>query len=115
MEVSDFKPSGPAKLELVDFRGQPTGVFFELLSQDEPEVIRAQRDFAKRHKGNLHELLYEQTTEALAAATVSWNLTENGKELECNRENARKLYREVAFIREQVLSFSNDRANFAGN
>ncbi len=49
----------------------------------------------------------------LASVTVSWSgLQNDGTDLECNLENAKKLYLAHPFIREQVDSFLAERRNF---
>ena len=51
--------------------------------------------------------------EVLAACTLGWEpFTLHGEVYEYSRENARKLYERVIFIREQVEAFRSDRANF---
>lgn len=49
----------------------------------------------------------------LAAATLKWeNVTYHGQSLDCSSENARKIYREQLWIREQVARFVEDRSCF---
>jgi hypothetical protein len=51
--------------------------------------------------------------ERLAALTLRWeNVTYDGAEFPCNPDNARRLYAEQLWIREQVVGFVEDRAHF---
>ena len=52
----------------------------------------------------------------LVACTKDWeNILESGRVLECNEVNARVVYSKYPWVREQVSSFIEDRANFLGN
>ncbi len=54
--------------------------------------------------------------EELAAITLGWEHIEwEGAEFPHSHENAIKLYTEHRWIREQVIDFFGDRANFVGN
>lgn len=49
----------------------------------------------------------------LAAVTISWEGLEwNGEKLECTPENAKMLYSELPWLRDQASEFITDRANF---
>lgn len=49
----------------------------------------------------------------LAACTLAWSGFEVDKaEMECNVDNARRLYRQFPWLREQAQQFVDDRANF---
>lgn len=55
----------------------------------------------------------EMQAEELAAITIGWeNIEWDGVEFPCNRDNAIKLYSQHRWIREQVIEFFGDRANF---
>lgn len=72
------------------------------------------------------EELERDTSELLAACTKGWRevetkdgkpvekttLTVSGAELPCNAENAKRVYTEYSWIREQVDAAVADRANF---
>lgn len=53
--------------------------------------------------------------DVLVAATVSWNITNDDKPLECNEKNARRLYEDHPWITEQAFPFILSRKNFSGN
>lgn len=49
----------------------------------------------------------------LAACTLAWSGFDlEGQPLECNPDNARKLYRQFPWLREQAQQFVEDRSNF---
>lgn len=49
----------------------------------------------------------------LAVCTLAWSGIElDGQKLDCTRENARKLYMRVPWLREQADTFIANRANF---
>lgn len=51
--------------------------------------------------------------ERLAALTLRWEkVTYDGADFPCTPENARRLYSEQLWIREQVVGFVEDRAHF---
>lgn len=48
-----------------------------------------------------------------ATCTLAWEgVLVDGQEIACSKENAKELYRRFPWIREQVVSFMGDRANF---
>lgn len=119
-----------AELELVHFETrEPLGIFIRLRGLDSTvfrdQMIANQRRMRSR-------LVAEKRAEAsgaeieadavslLAACTQSWRDAELGKpvleidgaELECTPDNARRVYTEFTWIREQVDAFVGDRANF---
>ena len=54
--------------------------------------------------------------EELAAVTLDWeNIEWDGEAFEFSEENAVKLYKEHRWIRDQVMEFFGDRANYQGN
>jgi hypothetical protein len=60
--------------------------------------------------------LQRQNIDTLVACTKGWEgLILNGQPFAFSDENARKLYTENAWIKEQAESFIEDRANFLGN
>lgn len=53
--------------------------------------------------------------EILVACTDSWeNMVFDGEELECTKENVRRIYKEFEWIYEQVDQEVGNRANFLG-
>lgn len=62
------------------------------------------------------EELDAEAIDLLATCTLAWeNIVENGEPLECTAENARRVYTEYPWIREQVDAFVGDRSNFFSN
>lgn len=59
------------------------------------------------------EELDVERLELLVACTLEWSgVALQGQEIECNAINARRVYSEVPWLREQAEDFVNDRANF---
>jgi hypothetical protein len=57
--------------------------------------------------------LDNDSLDLLAACTLAWSgFAVDGSELECNAENARRLYRQFPWLREQAQQYIDDRANF---
>lgn len=51
--------------------------------------------------------------EVLASVTLSWSgFVVDGQEIECTPENAKRLYKQWPWLREQAQAFVEDRANF---
>lgn len=58
----------------------------------------------------------DQTIQLACELTVSWeNVEEDGRPVECNELNKRRLYTEYRWLREQVLAFAQDPSNYLGN
>ena len=102
---------------LLDANGFPVTV--TLLGADSTKMRqemsnRAKKQLASKSKpvNNIEEA-EKLSAELLAVITVSWSgITENGQEIECNRENAIKVYTKYSWLRQQVDAFTTDRANF---
>lgn len=61
------------------------------------------------------EELEAEAMEVLVNCTVDWeNIALDGKVLECNEKNVRKVYNQYSWLREQVDDFINDDSNFLG-
>ena len=80
----------------------------------------ARKQINKRLKKGLRKISVEDTEqeeiELLAACTLDWeNVEYEGKELECNPENVKFVYKEFPWIREQVDAFIADRGNYLKN
>lgn len=59
------------------------------------------------------EELEADALEVLAACTLGWSgFAVNGQELECTPANAKQLYGQYPWLREQADAFRSDRANF---
>jgi hypothetical protein len=59
------------------------------------------------------EELDSDALEILAACTLSWSgFSLDGQELECNAQNAKRLYGQIPWLREQAEAFRQDRSNF---
>lgn len=110
-------------------------IFIVLLGRDSEEFRRVSSEQNKRRvqrasrSGRFNmptlgiEELERDTSEILASCTKSWReempgktdkvtLTVGGAELECNRDNAKRLYTDYPWMREQVDAAVADRANF---
>lgn len=113
-------------------------IFITVLGRDSTEFRRVSSDQNKKRvqrasRGGRFSMptlgleeLERDTSDLLAACTKSWRevekkdgkdvekhtLTVGGAELECNTENARRIYNEYGWMREQVDQAVADRANF---
>ena len=72
------------------------------------------RRLSKKGSSNLTaERLESEANEILAKCTVSWvGMVYNGDPLECNYRNAKMLYDELPWLKEQVDEFVAERSNF---
>ena len=121
-ELNTAKAADEGKwLEIIHPKtGQPTDMHIKLLGADSETYKKTERRQQSRHlkRGLKHlspEDLYYDTLELLVACTVEWqNIQENGQELECTRENVRRVYSEYDDVRDQVREFVEDRGNFLG-
>ena len=101
--------------------GEPLDVKIKLAGVDsdyyKKELRKQQnRKFKKGFRKMSAEELEADTIELLVACTLDWEGVElEGQALECNAENARKIYKRFPWIKEQVDNFINDRANFLKN
>ncbi len=78
-------------------------------------TLRAQidRQISERKLELTAAELEERLIERLAAITLRFeNIELNGVQCDGTPENAKKLYREQLWIRDQVVAFVEDRANF---
>lgn len=77
---------------------------------------KAIKDGVKRKSLNISTEQIEAQAIALdVAATAGWkNISIEGEEFEYSPENAKILYRDYPWIREQVEEFIADRSNFLG-
>jgi hypothetical protein len=107
---------------------KPVGVTITLLGADSSEVQELQHKLANKRindvakaGGKLKGLVTSEELEAekveiLVKATKGWDgLTDNGATYPFNPENARRLYTQHKWIREQVEAFISDRSNYLGN
>jgi hypothetical protein len=118
-----------ARLHLV-WEGRPLmdgdqPVTITVLGQDskiyerEHHRITGQRIGSRRRALNgspeVSEKAEQEAIDLLAACTVSWeNIALNGSPLECTWQNARDLYMQFKWIREQVDAFIHDRSEYLG-
>lgn len=130
----DLKISNPAdvaeagyvvKIELPD--GTPTdaevkvrGVASKIVrdySRKMFQEMQMKEKMAKRRQKEVDEPTIEELEEmaakAAAVRVISWkNIGEDGKEIPFSKENAEDVLKRFPFIREQVLSASDDLSNF---
>lgn len=112
------------------------GIFITVLGRDSTEFRRVSAEQNRKRVAKIQkaggtqrvaltvEELESDSLDLLAACTKSWRqvdekgkesktLTVGGTEIECTRDNARKLYSEYPWIKEQVDSAVTDRSNFS--
>lgn len=111
------------------------GIFITVLGRDSTEFRRVSAEQNRKRVSKIQkaggmqrvaltvEELEQDSLDLLSACTKSWRqvvkekekatLTLNGQELECSTANARKLYADYPWIKEQVDMAVTDRANFS--
>ena len=100
------------------------GITINVIGKDSDEFQKITREQTKKRmqkaaKGGFRnvtipvEELEEDSLKLLAACTKGWSgVVENGKAVECTKENAMAIYEKYPWIREQVDTAIGDRANF---
>lgn len=112
-----------AKLELLDKHGRKSGEWILLLGADskayqdrigEQNRNRLQRLARTNQTAKLNQEEMEgEMIERLVLCTKDWSFkTQDDQKFPCTPENISKIYRKSTIIREQVIQFINDRANF---
>ncbi|SFS42233.1 hypothetical protein [Brevundimonas viscosa] len=103
--------------------GQPVlqedgaAVTITLLGDDSDELVKFDRQLVNRSlRGGqpiTAELAEAKEISRLARATVGWSgIVLDGEVLKFSEENAKKLYKRLRWLRQQVRVFVADRANF---
>ena len=111
-----------ADLEIVHPRtGEPLGIIISVVGADSPtyrsELHKLANKRAKRGRGVLNsESIEADNIELLVACTRGWSgLDYKGAALAFSPANARMVYKDFVWLREQVDAFIGDRANFLKN
>ena len=97
-----------------DIRIKLAGVDSDVYRTAESKYINTAREKYLQGKGSL-EGQQEAGIKVLAACTLEWEgITQDGQPVACKFETAYQLYKnsKLAFIREQVDQFINNRKNF---
>lgn len=111
----------PIEIEIKDIEGAPTGVFFSIVGRDSDIVRNRIRAYAEQDMSGEPQdpdTGERRAVDSLVAATVGWRDGESAtlewgdERLEFNPENARRVYGQLIFIREQVSTAIFDRARF---
>lgn len=109
---------------IVLMNGEAKPVTLTLAGSDSDRAMKAERAaLNRRFKANANrrgtsssmtaEELDSDTLDKLAACTLGWSgFVVEGSEVECTPANARQLYRQWPWLREQAQAFVDDRANF---
>jgi len=125
MDLSQLNVSAAGSSELT-LRHPATGedlydgdnpVTVTLLGKDSKEyrqaVARTANSRLRNRKVQTVEQAQQDGIDLLSAVTLGWQgITENGEPLECTQHEVKRVYREYAWIREQVDEFVDDRSNF---
>lgn len=109
-----------AEIAIYDKSGEPTGIKIQVYSPDSEKYRKASMKvrnntlkFVRKNNGTTAERIEADGIEILANVTVGWSgIENNGQPWQYSVENARKLYTDFPFIREQVDEFVGDRKNF---
>ena len=125
MDLTNFnlaeKSEEGAELTLVSPAGEELDAKIVLVGKDSPKYRNAfkkiiERKSVKKQKKIDLDLADRETVELVTACTISWqNIEEDGVVIEFNAENAKRIYTEHAWVREQADEFIGDRANFLAN
>ena len=129
MEISDFKLEDSAIMPVRHLAtGQPIKTkdgkavsvtvackdseVFRLLARNQTER-RLKRASETGNSRLSSTELEDEALDLLAGSTLGWSgITKDGAEFPFSFENARGLYRELPWLRDQVDAFIADRANF---
>ena len=98
--------------------GEDLGITITLIGTDSKTFrdiskIRATMALKKKTREIDLDQNEQDSIELLARCTKGWSgITENGKDIPFNHENAVQLYTKYLWLREQIDRFMADRANF---
>lgn len=101
--------------------GESLGISIFVFGSDSSAYRKASSDLQTKRLARLGPAkmrltaaeIEEDTLDLLAHCTDSWKgVTYDGKELKCTHDEAKKLYRELPWLREQIDRAISDRANF---
>jgi len=107
--------------------GEPLGIKITVAGIDSKKYRDAQRKLSNKrlkqtfgrgvvNKTPTVEEFEAETIDILAKCTLSWEkVVWEGNDLPCTYENAKMIYGNLIWLRDQVDAFINDRANFLGN
>ena len=114
-----------SKMEVVHpATGVPTGVTITIAGVDSKTYQEAQHRIANKRMRRMNsrgsmkfaltsEEVELESIELLARCTLGWEEVDwEGDPLKFSLENAKMLYTELLWLREQVVAFMEDRANF---
>lgn len=97
---------------------EPLDVIITLAGRDSATYRREESRLADKYRrqksaGRGPEDFRQDSVDSMAACTLGWNnMTVDGEELPCIRENARKVYSRFPWILEQVQDFVLARENY---
>lgn len=104
----------PSGAPIVAADGSP--VTITLRGRDSEVFLQTERKIIDRrvsHGGSSAAAREQDGIDLLAKCTVSWcGIVVEGEELECTEANARRVYRDFRFIRDQADAFIGDRSHF---
>jgi hypothetical protein len=96
------------------------GIIVRVAGTDSDRVRNARRSILARRADRANPMapmapqeLEEENLLLVAHSVIGWESVEwNGKPLECNLENVVMVLKKLPFMRDQIESFANSRANF---
>jgi len=118
MDIGSVKVSETSILKVRHpLNGSETDITIELYGADTKHYRSAVNSLAKSRSKNKSSATMEEIEDAaltlLADCTASWNnIEENKKQLPFSKENAKRIYSELPWLRKQVDSFIGDDINF---
>jgi len=118
-DISNIKASTNTVNIVHPATNEPIGLSIVLRSLESPQVKEVQRRITNellRNRKITAEKSEANRLDILAAATERWtwegDLSFNGEKPECNPNNARRVYKELPWVKEQVDNALSDEAAF---
>lgn len=117
MDLGVYEFQESAECVIYDPFGEEIGKIV-LKSTDSPEWKKNMEFWHKKIKNRRDKSLSMDEAEIagldlLAGLVLSWEgFMVGGKELECTKENVKRVFKDYPFIKEQVDEFAGDRTNF---
>ena len=105
-----------SEMQICDEFNNPLDMWITVAGADSDIWQKATRDKQQRALRRLvakDEDEHDYDLDDMVAASLDWRgVEENGKELEFSKARVRKLYEQAPYIKDQVVLFTSNRANF---
>lgn len=117
MDISNFElktDSSPLKILHPETK-KPTDIVIHVISAEHPEYTARNLEMARKKIKNKEDVanFQEHKNDIIAACITGWEKIEmDGKPFKYSPANAIELVKKWPWIRDQVVTFADDRANF---